>query len=219
MTADNISLRSPQVINELPAPAEASQTPAQDSDTHAVQSAPQAEHPPLPNKVKQRIIRGKYIDLDTLLPESLYPARHGVSPSPSFTLRLSNDPASTDGDVVIAQQKPGTKRTIRDLTSWMEAWNVYIQVLVHHSPARAPALLAYQRIICDANVRFAPRCWLCYDQRFRAGAAADKTIRWDRKHNNLWLECFTQPSTQSQVQPPANQQPAPIGAKICRPCT
>ena len=148
------------------------------------------------------------------LPESLYPARHGASPSPSFTLRLSNDPA---GDVVIAQQKPTSKRTIRDLPSWMEAWNAYIQVLVQHFPARAHALLAYQRIICEASIRFTPRCWLRYDQRFRATAAADKTIRWDSKHNDLWLECFTQPVTQLGSHPPVST--APAEGKTRRPCT
>ena len=154
----------------------------------APQAAPSVQQSPLPDKVKQHMVKGEYIDFDMLLPESLYHARHGVSPSPSFILRLSDDPASVEGDVVIAQQKAAIKRAIRDLQSWMEAWNVYIHVLVQHFPARAQALLAYQRIICDASVRFAPRCWLRYDQRFRASAAADKTIRWDRKHNDLWLE-------------------------------
>ena len=82
----------------------------------------------------------------------------------------------------------------------MEAWNVYIQVLAAHYPHRTPALLAYQNIICSASTRFPPRCWLRYDQRFRASAAADKTLRWDHKLNDLWLECFTQPSPSQQQQ-------------------
>ena len=160
-SAENISLPSPNPHppTEGSGLADATAT-VQPGPSTASQPAPCVQQPPLPDKLKQRIIKGEYIDFDTLLPESLYPARHGASPSPSFTLRLSNDPA---GDVVIAQQKPTSKRTIRDLPSWMEAWNVYIQVLVQHFPARAHALLAYQRIICEASIRFTPRCWLRYD--------------------------------------------------------
>ena len=222
--ADNISLPSPlaqphtQPQTQPPPPPAVDPLPAAQLDA-TTSTSPAPHQPPLPEKVKQKILRGEYIDFDTLLPESLYPARHGLSPSPSFTLRLSSDPASADGDVVIAQQKPLTKRTIRDLPSWMEAWNVFIHVLVAHSPARALPLLAYQRIICDASLRFSPRCWLRYDQRFRATAAADKTLRWDCKHNDLWLECFTQPLPQSSPQQPASHQQATAGGKPRRPCT
>ena len=218
---DNISLPSPQ--HQRPAgttqgvPTHPTATAATlDVLPIAPQAAPSVQQPPLPDKVKQRIVKGEYIDFDMLLPESLYPTRHGVSPSPSFTLRLSDDPASVEGDVVIAQQKAANKRAIRDLPSWMEAWNVYIHVLVQHFPARAQALLAYQRIICDASVRFAPRCWLRYDQRFRASATADKTIRWDRKHNDLWLECFTQPIAQQHQQSSTSQVST---GRTRRPCT
>ena len=178
--ADNMSLPSPHTQPQPPPlpplpPPDQSQPTAQSTSASAT-SLPTPQQPPLPEKVKQKILRGEYIDFDSLLPESLYPARHGLSPSPSFTLRLSNDPTSAEGDVVIAQQKPATRRTIRDLASWMEAWNLYIQVLVQHSPSRTLALLAYQRIICDASSRFPPRCWLHCDQRFCACATADTTI-------------------------------------------
>ena len=63
---------------------------------YTLPKAPLPQQPPLPEKVKQKILRGEYIDFDTLLPESLYPARHGLSPSPSFTLRLLSDTTSTD---------------------------------------------------------------------------------------------------------------------------
>lgn len=218
---DNISLPSPLAQRQPPhAPVEGTSPTAQGlTAATSTPTAPLTQPPPLPDKVRQKIVRGEYIDLDTLLPESLYPARHGLSPSPSFTLRLSSDSSSADGDVVIAQQKPAAKRTIRDLPSWMEAWNVYIQVVVQQHPARALSMLAYQSIICAASISFPPRCWLRYDQRFRACAAADTTIRWDRKHNDLWLECFTQPLAQPPAQPPAQPQSATAGGKTRRPCT
>ena len=216
---DNISLSSPQ--HQRPAGATqgvpthpTSTAEALDVLHIAPQAAPSVQQAPLPDKVKHCIVKGDYTDFDMLLPEFMYPTWHGVSPSPSFTLCLSDDPASVEGNVVIAQQKAANKCTIRDLPSWRETWNVYIHVLVQHFPARAQALLAYQHIICNASV--APRCWLRYDQRFRTSAAADKTIRWDRKHNDLLLECFTQPIAQQHQQSSTSQLST---ERIRRSCT
>lgn len=170
-----------------------------------------AQHPPLPSKVKQRILRGEFVEFDSLLSDALFP-RHGTSPSPSFSVRVSSDPSS-EGELLIAQDKPRNRRVVRDLASWMEAWNIYVSVLVAHYPARAVSLLAYQRIICDASLHFPPHCWLRYDVRFRACAAEDKTLRWDVKHNDLWLECFTQqPPTQFTTTKPQT-------STTRRPCT
>lgn len=178
--------------------------------------------PPVPAKVRQRILRGEFIDFDSLLPDALFPTRHGTSPAPSFSLRLSQDP-SADGEMVIAQQKHTNRRSVCDLPSWMEAWNVYIAVLVAHDPARALPLLAYQRIICDASRHFPPRAWLRYDARFRACAAEDRALRWDSKHNDLWLECFTQTSQASlassaSLASPGNSSKTSSGRRPCTYC-
>ena len=86
------------------------------------------------------------------------------------------------------------KHSVSDLASWMEAWNLYVQVLMAAYPKRVPALLAYQAIICSTSSRFAPRLWLRYDQRFHGSTAADLMLCWDAWNNELWLECFTQAS-------------------------
>ena len=169
---DNISLPSPtpgttsDTVQQHSATAEFSTSLAAPASASASSAPPPVQQPPIPDKVKQRILRGEYIDFDTLLPESLYPARYGASSTPAFTLRLSNDTSAGDGDVVIPQQKPVAKRSVCDLAAWMEAWNLYVQVLVAAFPDRAPVLLAYQAIICGASSRFPPRLWLRYDQRF-----------------------------------------------------
>lgn len=210
-TADNISLPSPPP-GTTPTSSQrlttVTSTPSLPASTSA---SAQVQQPPIPDKVRQRILRDEYVDFDTLLPESLYPARYGVSSAPAFTLRLSNDTSAEDGDVVIVQPKPATKRSICDLTSWIEAWNLYAQVLVTAFLDRAPALLAYQTIICSASSGFPPRLWLHYDQRFRASAASDTTLHWDVRNNELWLECFTQAS--------AAHGQAPSSRSARRPCT
>ena len=97
----------------------------------------------------------------------------------------------------------------------MEAWNIYIPVVIAHYPARALELLAYQRTICDASSRFPAHCWLRYDASFRACAAADRSLRWDAKNNDLWLECFTQHASsqhESEHRPKSEKS-------VRRPCT
>ncbi len=168
--------------------------------------------PAVPAKLRQRILRGEYIDFDCLLPESMFPARFGPNSAPAFTLRLSSDSTSGTDGVVVAQPRPTTKRSVCNLSSWLEAWNIYAATVVSHHPQRAASLFAYQAIICQASVHAAPQAWLRYDSRFRALAAEDKTLRWDHKHNDLWLECF---SLVAAPQPAATQ----AQTRARRPCT
>ena len=84
-------------------------------------SPPTAQQPLVLAKVKQRILRGEFVDFDLLQPEALYPTKHGAGHSQSISLWLSMD--SAEGDMVIAQPKPMPCRAIRDFPSWMEAWN------------------------------------------------------------------------------------------------
>ena len=128
--ADNISLPSPSRLAATERSTAAAATLVPPAALEPTTTAPPVQQPPIPDKIKQRILRGEYIEFDSLLPESLYPARYGASPSPAFTLRLSNDTSADDGDVVIAQHKHVAKRSVSDLASWMEAWNLYVQVLV-----------------------------------------------------------------------------------------
>ena len=75
---DNISPPSPAPVAAATAPAGA--TAGSETEVAAPSSA--VQQPPLPEKIKQRILTGEYIDFDSLLPEALYPARYGASPSP-----------------------------------------------------------------------------------------------------------------------------------------
>ena len=102
---DNISLLSPAPATVLAVPTDRPLAPCLGAENATSQAA---QHPPLPGRMKQWILRGEYIEFDYLLPESLYPARYGASPSPAFTLRLSNDPSAETGGVVISQQKPAS---------------------------------------------------------------------------------------------------------------
>ena len=78
----------------------------------------------------------------------------------------------------------------------MEAWNIYISVILSHSPERALEMVAYQRLITSASNQLPFANWCTYDVKFRTLATADTTLRWDLRHIDLWLEC-TAPSKQT----------------------
>ena len=77
----------------------------------------------------------------------------------------------------------------------MEAWKVYLTILIDHSPAQAPQLVAYQKIITSVSDQYPLAAWLNYDTQFRTLAVSDPTLRWDTHHTDLWLQCVTSPSS------------------------
>ena len=195
---DNISLPS---VNHSPTNPQ----PGESVVVSGVEPARPVPLPAVPAKLKQCIIKGEYVEFDQLLPESMFPTRYNTNIPPSFTLSLSPDPSPVGDNILISQPRVANKRTVTDLPSWLEAWNVYVAINVAHYPARASALFTYQRVICNASSKFSPQAWLKYDSRFRSLAAADRSLRWDQKVNDLWLECFTLP-------PPSTSNPSPANA-------
>ena len=71
-------------------------------------SIPPTTPPAIPAKLRQRILRGEYVEFDTLLPECMFPARFCTTSTLGLTLRLSTE-HSSGGDggegVVVAQPR------------------------------------------------------------------------------------------------------------------
>ena len=72
----------------------------------------------------------------------------------------------------------------------MQAWNLYLAVILAHNPSRALELFGYQRLICSANSLLPLESWLEFDCKFWTLAAADPLLRCDQQHPDLWLECL-----------------------------
>ena len=77
----------------------------------------------------------------------------------------------------------------------MEGWNVYLAILIDHSPAQAPQLVPYQSIIISASAQYPLAAGLNYDTRFRTLAVLDPTLCWDTHHTDLWLQYAISPSS------------------------
>ena len=98
-------------------------------------------------------------------------------------LSLSTQQTATPGGFTPAQ----TPR-INSFSSWLDAWNIYIAIVVAHNPSRALELLGYQRLIHSASKHFNTSAWLNYDVQFRTLAAANPQLQWNLRHSELWLD-------------------------------
>ena len=57
----------------------------------------------------------------------------------------------------------------------MQAWNIYLSVILTHNAAQALELIGYQRIITSANQFLPLKAWLQHDGQFRTLAAFNPT--------------------------------------------
>ena len=125
--------------------------------------------PPIPVQLRQQILQGEYVD---------------------FAMLLHRANFSDVSEVPVSSSRPPATKRIASFNTWMQAWNLYLAVILAHNPSRAVELFGYQRLICSANTLLPLDSWLQYDYKFRTLAAADPLLRWDQRHPDLWLECL-----------------------------
>ena len=113
--------------------------------------------PPVPLAVQQRILRGEFIDFNSLLPQVMF--------SPANTTPLTN-----------ANRFTMQPTRINSFSSWLDAWNTYISTIVAHNPSQAFELLGYQHLIHSASKHFSTPAWLNYDVQFRTLAASNPQL-------------------------------------------
>ena len=74
---------------------------------------------------------------------------------------------------------------IDGLSSWLEAWNVYLRTILSFFPQLAPDLLAYQDQMCKFSRKFKASAWLVYDTAFHYMAASNLSIAWGKVNEQL----------------------------------
>ena len=90
----------------------------------------------------------------------------------------------------MSSHRPPAIKRITSFDTWMQAWNLYLAVILAHNPSRAVELFGYQRLICSAHTLLPLESWLQYDYKFWTLAAVDPLLRWDLRQSDLWLECL-----------------------------
>ena len=131
--------------------------------------------------LQNKILTGEFVEFSELLPEVL---GSSSGPQTGFQVQLlDGTPLRFMDD---STPKAKTRRHICDLATWLEAWTVYVNVVVQSYPQRTHELLGYQAIIVEANRKFLPDAWLEYDRQFRSAAANDTARKWNVVEPNAW---------------------------------
>ena len=138
--------------------------------------------PPLPKKIRSKITKREYFDFNDLLTDNMYPHPSNASTQNNFTLSL--DPQDANSLNFVPSQRK--KRRIDGLSSWLEAWDVFLRSTLAQYPQFAPDLLAYQYQICKYSRKFKSSAWLMYDTAFRYIAASNTTMPWGKANEQLY---------------------------------
>ena len=112
--------------------------------------------PPVPPRIRERMIKGEYIDITTLLLKTMFSSSLEFDSFTSFTVQL----LITDQSTQLLRQN---NRILFILNGDL---NIYLVVCIDHMPSQAPSLIPCQRIITSANTLHPLESWLDYDMQF-----------------------------------------------------
>lgn len=142
-------------------------------------------------QMREKIINGEYVDLETLLVSIHTEQSRAVVIDSSGNLNL--------------KQKVWKK--ISDLNIWLDAILIYTSIYIKAHPNSANGLLKYIYNVKLRAARCAGFSWINYDQQFRLKRARKPSLSWGNVDMELCLLYISQ-----GIAPP---QETPISAGIC----
>ena len=125
--------------------------------------------PPLPQKIRARILKGEFVAMHELLPECF--AEAGEASKPGARTRA--------------------KKRVQEMTAWLQCFATYVGILGPAKPTLIPQLMAYMATIIRASQEFEGSAWAIYDDTYRRQAAASGNWQWARVDPSLYSVCFT----------------------------
>lgn len=125
----------------------------------------------VPQKVSERILKGQFVDMVELLPDSW---RYEESQHPGSGMR-----------------SPPRRPPITDIAIWVECYTLMAGVICSRYPEKAIQLFQYLRTIVRASRNFEGSSWVSYDSAFRRLAANSCSFDWGVIEPSLYNEAFT----------------------------
>ena len=141
----------------------------------------------------------KYVDLRELLAVNLVQK----DPEPQLVL---------DGHLVLTSQPKKQRRRIEDIALWMEAFTIFLLILVSSFSHRWKDLMQYQLLILRTYCHFSGRVWLAYDQAFREHAATTCLTDWSSMNVQLFNFHVAGLSVRSSSLTTSSELPEPPGS-------
>ena len=122
-----LTTMNPHLVSHTSQPLLTQPLPMNLNQREIITDSWQQSLPPVPARVKERIIKGEYIDLTTLLPKAMLSSSVEPDHPGSLTLQMPSGPS----EFIVHPTTKGKK--ITSFSSWMEAWNVYLAIRADHS--------------------------------------------------------------------------------------
>ncbi len=126
---------------------------------------PVGAHVPL--TIKEKIWKGEFIELATLLPD------HNIKKRKDQSWELQKQ-----GNSLIAQAKDPEKKEVKNINLWTTAFLIYIDILIEKHAKRVKELLKYTTVIRSFAENMAGSGWVEYDTKFRKKQERDPTRSW-----------------------------------------
>ena len=163
-------------------------------------AGPSSYVPAVPARILNQIMNCEYINFNSLLPSAIATSSDAVS----IQVDMENNElhfSSASGGGGSASRSSPSRPKVRDIHSWLSAWNTYIRATLHYHPTLAIPMLHYQNIICRFASQYEFSAWSTYDIQFRQRLAINPLMAWDRideelcneyvRSGQLRLVCFT----------------------------
>ena len=131
----------------------------------------------LPRNLKDKIIKGEFVDFGLLLDKRVSEVQFTSSDSPVFGF-------NSEGQFVLKESKP--QQRITSINSWTSAFFVYTAVYLSAHPSRTQELLKYGQIIRMAAARVPGYGWRDYDIQFRLRQQSRPHNSWATMDGELW---------------------------------
>ena len=124
----------------------------------------------IPAKLTQKILRGEFVEMRELLPDSWH------------TEELK--------DTCCRAPLPRQGGLITDVVLWCEGYATMVAVLSTKYPEKTPHFMDYMRSIVCASRTFEGAAWASYDAAFRRRAANRLSLDWSQSDSALFNEAF-----------------------------
>ena len=135
----------------------------------------------VPQKLKDKIWEGGFIDLSLLLKSSRELAN---------AMEDQGGLVYKDGKLVIEKQVQG--KPLYNIHSWTSAFLIYISVMIERHPGKAQELVKYLRDIrLLASRAPSTSAWVKYDEQFRLKKVRNPASSWGLIDSELWLICMS----------------------------
>lgn len=139
---------------------------------------PSSSLPSCPTRVLAQIRNREYINFNNLLPSAV------ATSNDDFSVQVNTD--TNEFHVSSGTPRSQSRPKVRDLTSWLGAWNTFIRATTYFYPHLSSPMLCYQTYICKYAAQYEFSAWSTYDIMFRQALANDPQMSWDRVDNELF---------------------------------